>query len=143
VSTYKPFIVKIPVDYIPSENQRLQGRHLSTMARSFKDSVYNSLCTIDNEEFYKGYSWIYDNMSFKLDITFILNTSFWRRDTDNMCKMTIDCLFEWLELNDSSIVSMNATKYYAPSSDCEYIILALYQNEINYMSYEEFRPVSS
>lgn len=137
-------MVKIPVDYIPSENQRLQGRHLSTTARNFKDSVMRSLYAIDNEEFYKDYSWIYDNMSFRMEITFIINTSFWRRDTDNMCKMSIDCLFDWLELNDSAIVSFTATKYYSPSSECEYIILALYQNEINYMSYEEkLRSISS
>lgn len=144
---FKPFIVKIPVNYIPSENQRLSGgrkKHLTPVALQFKTDVFNSLLPLGNEEFGQNYPYLDGNYQLDCEYHFVLNQSMFRRDTDNLVKMFQDSLFDWLELNDSLIVRIEAIKFYAPSSPNEFIIAKIQPSQVNISIYEEkFRSSSN
>lgn len=56
-------------------------------------------------------SWMFDKDAiFDLNIQLIFKQSFFRRDTDNTLKLIQDAIFKHLELNDSRVVSVSATK---------------------------------
>lgn len=147
IMEYKPFIVKIPVNYILSENQRLGGgrkKHLSPQATEYKNQISGALSAINIDNFYEVYPFLNGEWNLRATYHFVINQSMYRRDLDNCIKMFQDSLFEWLELNDSIIVELHAYKFFTPSSDMEYIIATLEPSELNISAYEEkLRSVSS
>lgn len=149
MESFKPLVIKIPVQYIPSENQRLTGgrnKTLSPIAKQFKDEVMNSLIPLTEgdeggEAFYKTYPYLNGEYPLKVTYHFVVTSSFWRRDWDNFIKMFQDTLFEWLELNDSYIVHGDVTKFFAPSAPYEMIVAIIEPSDIDVEAYEKkFRP---
>lgn len=137
---YKPLIIKIPVTYILSENQRLGGgrrKHLSPQAVQYKEELSSALNVLGSETFYNEYPWLLGNDNIKATYHFVVNQSMFRRDVDNMIKMMQDSLFEWLELNDSLITEVHAFKFYAPSSETELVVIRLEPSMLNTYAYEE------
>jgi len=137
----KPFVVKVPTNYIPSVNQMFSGRtkHLSEVASTYKSNIYDLLqgLNLTDNEFRKIYGWIYEAWYLKLEIHFLLNSNFYKRDTDNMIKFSQDILFEWLGINDTYVTSIIGRKFYIPSSECEYVIFILNLDDSDINIYEE------
>lgn len=85
-------------------------------------------------------SWMFDKDAiFDLNIQLIFKQSFFRRDTDNTLKLIQDAIFKHLELNDSRVVSICATKAVCSEFNDEKICVNISQStkEIQFSKLED------
>ena len=137
---YKPFIIKIPVTYILSENKRLGGgrrKHLSEEASNYINEIHTALNAADKEHLLDTYFYLNGDYGLKATYHFVVKGSYYRRDTDNMIKMLQDAVFNWIGINDSLIKDIHAYKFVAPSLDNEMVIVKLEPSFFDENSYEE------
>lgn len=78
--------------------------------------------------------WIREDIAFVITYNFILNHSFWKRDTDNMIKVMQDGIFECLNVNDSRIIELHGYKSFR-HSDYEYLIIRVGQSTYDYSQF--------
>lgn len=137
-----PFVVKVSYDYIPSINNYLQPRRggglmLTDEARAFKNTIRNCLEEAGKDiDWGKVYPWIHEDPWMELEIHFLFNQSFGRRDTSNCVKMAEDSLADYMEIDDHNNLKVTSTKFYLPSSPKEYIIFIYKPSSLDYMIYE-------
>jgi Holliday junction resolvase RusA-like endonuclease len=131
----------IRMDYIPSVNAIYQpikkGKFLGMMktqiAREFEHVVYTQLKQID---FTSAAPWLHPHLNYDLTLNFLLKTGFYKRDCSNMIKLTEDCIFRHLKLNDSRVVKGVQYKSFIPSSKVELILVKLSESkyDVNYFN---------
>lgn len=111
-------------------NRRTGAVYLLPGPRKFKSMIHEQITYIDPIK-YCG-DWITYEGVYSASYSFILRYEFWKRDVDNMIKMTQDAICECLHINDSHIVELSGNKLFKPGSS-EYLIFKFRRSNLNYM----------
>ena len=127
----KVFEQTLSVGYIPSVNHMYKyisssKRVLAKEVHFFKEEIKYQLSKAGaTAERAEGFGYV-------ISTTFMLRTSFGRRDLDNMQKATQDAAFEFFQENDALILQSHSTKLAIVNhpGEREYIKMTLYTTPI-------------
>lgn len=128
----KWFEIVMKVDKFPSvnnlyETNRYGARFMRPEVSHMKWMIKEQIIKSDPKKYC---DWISPDIPYKVTYNFILKSSLWKRDTDNMIKVMQDGIFESLNVNDARIVEIHGYKSYR-NSDHEYLIIRLGRSSYN------------
>lgn len=132
----RKFEVVLKVDYFASVNsmyginRRTGAVYLQPEAAHTKNQIKDQLTWIDPV---KQCPWITPDATYSIEYNFVIKSEFWKRDLDNMIKLSQDAVFECLRVNDSHVLDIKGSKSLR-SGEFEYLILKIRHSEHDYMS---------